>query len=329
MKLASRCTLSILAVLSTLETTLAQDNSGLKPVIYKGCFTSSDGFEDRGSYTYQSPGYCQEQCVGLGKPVMALTGGSNCWCGDLLPITSSKTTDTQCGTSCQGYPDDKCGGDKTWSVSLTGLSNNVGNVQDSTSDSESKPKPNPPPKAAASTPTSSSTSTLPSPAAKGQPSSPAVAAVAVVQPDSAKNRPPSTITQASTVVVTAPGQAKATSAAVTTQKPSKGPNTAGIAAGVVVGVVVICAIAGGLFFFLRNRKRRAVEEEEHRSANANPFETEVKPPPSSGSMADSRLEPSVMMQRRQSDGSIADNQDYSRRILKVRFKPTPCSSGSV
>jgi cell wall integrity and stress response component len=25
----------------------------------------------------------------------------------------------------------------------------------------------------------------------------------------------------------------------------------------------------------------------------------------------------VMMQRRMSDGSIADNQDYSRRILKV------------
>ena len=36
---------------------------------------------------------------------------------------------------------------------------------------------------------------------------------------------------------------------------------------------------------------------------------------------DLRLDP-VMLQRRMSDGSIADNQDYSRRILKVCVKMT-------
>ena len=80
----------------------------------------------------------------------------------------------------------------------------------------------------------------------------------------------------------------------------------------VVGIVVLSAVAGGIFFFLRNRKRRAVEEEYRRNVASG------KPPTSSaGSVSDARLEPSVMMQRRQSDGSIADNQDYSRRILKV------------
>lgn len=104
----------------------------------------------------------------------------------------------------------------------------------------------------------------------------------------------------------------------TTESPKSGskPNVAGIAAGVVVGVVALCAIAGGLFFYLRNRRRRAVEEE-YRANAANSYN--MKPPASSaGSTNDSRLEPSVMMQRRQSDGSIADNQDYSRRILKVK-----------
>ncbi|KAI4264184.1 MAG: hypothetical protein L6R42_000698 [Xanthoria sp. 1 TBL-2021] len=214
------------------------------------------------------------------------------------------------------------GGDDAWSVLLTGLNNNVGSAQGaSNSDSDSKDadsQANPSPKAAPSPITSyTSAPSTPSPAANPKPSSNAGAAVA--QPDATKDKPPSTITRASTVVVTAPGQTQpvAVSAAETTA-PSKGPNTAGIAAGVVVGVVALGAIAGGLFLFLRRRKRRALEEEYQRNP-VNPFETETesKPPASSHSMSDSRLEPSVMMQRRQSDGSIADNQDYSRRILKA------------
>lgn len=313
MEWISGCAPLILLLLSTLQVAAAQDNAGLKATTYKGCFSSSDGFEDQGSYTYQSPGYCQKQCVGLNKPVMALTGGSHCWCGDLLPVTSSKTSDSQCSTPCQGYPADTCGGDSDWSVLLTGLNNNVGSAQDSSSDPDPSSKSSPPPKVSSSTAPTSTASIASVPPAKSKPSSPAAA---VVEPDSTKNKPPSTITRASTIVVTAPGQTQAVPVAVETHKAPKGPNTTGIAVGVVVGVVAICAIAGGLFFFLRNRKRRAMAKT-FQNNSANPFETESKPPPSSCSMSDSRLEPSVMMQRRQSDGSIADNQDYSRRILKV------------
>ncbi|KAL8673552.1 MAG: hypothetical protein Q9168_002041 [Polycauliona sp. 1 TL-2023] len=218
------------------------------------------------------------------------------------------------------------GGDDAWSIVLTGTNNNVGSAQgssDTGSDSDSDPKDsgsnsNPAPTAASPASTSPTTPpTTASPGVNPTPSNDAEAAAA--QPDATTNKLPSTITRASTVVVTAPGQTQPV--AVTpaeSPKPSKGPNTAGIAAGVVVGVVVLCALGGGLFFFLRRRKRRALEEDYQRNP-ANPFETETesKPPASSHSMSDSRLEPSVMMQRRQSDGSIADNQDYSRRILKV------------
>lgn len=95
-----------------------------------------------------------------------------------------------------------------------------------------------------------------------------------------------------------------------------GPNKAGIAAGVVVGVVVIAAAAGGLWFFIRAKKRREVEEEYKRQAAINAF---VKPGSTEVSSFDTRLEPAIM--RRMSDGSIADNQDYSRRILKVWEAP--------
>ncbi|KAI4204732.1 MAG: hypothetical protein LQ346_001556 [Caloplaca aetnensis] len=250
---------------------------------------------------------------------MALAGGSNCWCGDLLPITSSKTSDSQCSTSCQGYPDDKCGGDTTWTVLLTGLDNNVASAQepssDSSSDSDSKPAPKPAVSPSSTPPLPAATSS-----AKSKPTVTATAAAAQ-QPDTTKDKPPSTVTRAATVVVTAPGQTQAAAVSAETQKPSKGPNKAGIVAGVVVGLAAIGAIAGGLFFFLRNRKRRAQATQNQMNNAENPFETESKPPQSSHSMSDSRLEPSVMLQRRQSDVSIADNQDYSRRILQVCREP--------
>lgn len=124
------------------------------------------------------------------------------------------------------------------------------------------------------------------------------------------------LAQTSTILVTAP-EKTSTSTSPTPDPGSKTASTAGIAAGVVVGLVAIVAIAGGIYFFLRNRKRRALEAEFHRN-NANAFLESAKAP-------DARLDPSVMMQRRQSDGSIADNQDYSRRILKV----IPTSSESL
>ncbi|KAL8972497.1 MAG: hypothetical protein Q9183_000527 [Haloplaca sp. 2 TL-2023] len=316
MTLMSTCWATVLLVIP--QTLLALD---LKTASYKGCFSSADGFEDQGSYTYQSPGYCQEQCVGINKPVMALAGGSNCWCGDLLPVASNKVSDSDCSTECQGYPDDKCGGDNSWTVSLTGLKSNVENAQDSSSDSDSKPKPaaNPPSSTAAPR---ISTSTVPSPAAKAKPTT---VLVPVPQVDSINIKEPATLV--STVVVTGPTKTQAAAASADTLAPALAPapapapakstNTPAIAAGVVAGVVAVCAIAGGLFFVLRRRKRRAAEEEYQRNS-ANPFENEAShPPASSHSMSDSRLEPSVMMQRRQSDVSIADNQDYSRRILKV------------
>lgn len=266
---------------------------------------------DQGPWTFQSSGYCQKTCVDQGYPVMG-TQGSNCWCGKLLPAANSKVSDSKCNLHCDGFPKDTCkpisrphvfnlsktanfmlgGGQDTWSVQLTGVDNSVGSVQDSDSSSSS-----------------SSSDSSSKPATSNPP------AAATPSPDTSKNSPPSVVTKASTVVVTAPGQTKASVPSETVTSNSKGSNKAGIAAGIIVGILAVGAVIGGLFFFLRNRKRRALEEEFHRqSANSAAARGQ---PTSMSSMSDSRLEPSVMMQRRQSDGSIADYHDYSRRILKV------------
>jgi cell wall integrity and stress response component len=118
-----------------------------------------------------------------------------------------------------------------------------------------------------------------------------------------------------TIYVTQGGNVSAQTI-VTTEVAStsnNGPNKAAIAAGVVVGVVILLAAIGGLIFFLRQRKKREAEEEMRRHNQVASFVGATEKPPS----VDSRLEPSVMFQRRMSDGSIMDNQDYSRRILKV------------
>ncbi|KAL1998486.1 hypothetical protein VTN02DRAFT_6086 [Thermoascus thermophilus] len=122
---------------------------------------------------------------------------------------------------------------------------------------------------------------------------------------------PTVVTQAGkTIIVTAPGQTDAIQG-------HSGSNKGGIAAGVVVGVVGACLIAGGLLFFFRQKRKKAVEDEYRRNAAAvNSFIAAGKPM-SSSSMSDSRFDGDFMAQRRQSNGSIADDQDFSRRILKV------------
>jgi cell wall integrity and stress response component len=112
-------------------------------------------------------------------------------------------------------------------------------------------------------------------------------------------------------------RASATAASSEAETSDNGPNKAGIAAGVVVGVVAIAAIIGGVWFFLRRRRQQQAEDDYRRNAaNVNSFVNGGKT--SASSMNDSRLDPSFV-DRRQSNGSIADNEDYSRRILKVCF----------
>ena len=122
-----------------------------------------------------------------------------------------------------------------------------------------------------------------------------------------------------TIVVTQP--ASTSSSTPAPGNSSGGPNVAAIAAGVVVGVVVLAAIVAGLFFWMRHKRRHAAESEYKRSTQIRDFMRggERKPPPTGYSTtSDSRLDPEAG-NHRNSQGSIADNEDYSRRILRVRI----------
>jgi len=86
---------------------------------------------------------------------------------------------------------------------------------------------------------------------------------------------------------------------------------------VVVGIVGLSAIIAGAWFLMRRRRQKQAEDDYRRNAaNVDNFVAGGKLHTSASSMNDSRIDPSFM-DRRQSNGSIADNEDYSRRILKV------------
>lgn len=132
----------------------------------------------------------------------------------------------------------------------------------------------------------------------------------------------SATTSATPSVVTVGGETMTVTAGAQIPKESSessGPNKAGIAAGVVVGVLAIAAILAGVFFFMRHKKRREAEEEQKHATAVNSFIAggEKGPTSSAGASFDSHLDQSIMASKRMSNGSLADDADYSRRILKV------------
>jgi cell wall integrity and stress response component len=231
-----------------------------------GCFETGTPLENHGEYEFQSPGNCQLVCLELGKNVMGLSDGTNCWCGDKIPAEAWQTDNSSCSTTCGGIDEINCGGAAKLWVVLTGNTRNAVEHYEP--------------------PVSSSSSATPKPTSTAASSTSTVAASATASPTSA---PP---------------------------EDSK-PNTIAIAVGVVVGILALAAILLGVWFLLRRRRQKQAEEDYRRNAaNVNAFVNGGKLHTSNSSMNDSRLDPSFV-DRRQSNGSIADNEDYSRRILKV------------
>ena len=206
------------------------------------------------------------------------------------------------------------GGNGYYGVYLTGLTYNVGHS-------------NPDDDSTSSTSTSISTSTT----------TPSQTSTTPVNIPTQGTGGSTAVTVVTSVLVSKPNQTSATvvyQTEVVKNPGSSGPNKTAIAVGVVVGVFALAAIIGGTLLWLRHRRRAENDAENRRITTAagpvNPFvgpgERSEKPPSTAVSISDSRLDPTAMFARRQSESSIADNQDYSRRILKVCWFQTRCQN---
>ncbi|RFU73124.1 hypothetical protein TARUN_9124 [Trichoderma arundinaceum] len=247
----------------------------------QGCW-SSRGNMTKASVksTDVSSGSCNLHCVAEKYPVSGLQADI-CYCGMVYPPEDTQVDDSKCNFPCPAYPKEACGSlgqSGVYSIWNTGVNINPANYE--------------PPSSSTSSSSSSHTSSTTSPGSEksSDASAPSLPASQSAEPTSADG----------------------------SDGGSKKTNVAGIAAGTVVGVVVLGGLLGAAFFTMRRRRNAEIEEEHRRNAAVNAFINGSKPPSTSGSisMTDSRLDP-IMAHRRLSDGSIADNEDYSRRILRV------------
>lgn len=147
--------------------------------------------------------------------------------------------------------------------------------------------------------------------------------------------PPSVVTVGGgTSVVTQPGATvtlnPGSQAGANQHSPSPSPSSSsgtstgakvGIAVGVVGGVLALGAlIAGALLYMKRKRANEDIVARHARTTSANAFASEGSVGGTrNASMSDSRLDPTMVeREKRASNGSVFnDNEDYSRRILKV------------
>jgi cell wall integrity and stress response component len=119
---------------------------------------------------------------------------------------------------------------------------------------------------------------------------------------------------------------KPTSSSTHSSSGKSSSSAGGIAAGVIVAVLVVSAIFGGVFFYFRRRRQQESEAEGFKPQKDMKDISFGSSPASAMPInqdrpqmwaPDSRMD-SGTATHRMSSGSIADNQDFSRRILQVR-----------
>jgi hypothetical protein len=74
-----------------------------------GCFAAPpEGLIDQGRFVYQSLGYCRQRCSALSLPVLGLTNGTNCLCGNSIPPPDTRVEDSACNLPCPGFVWNSC-----------------------------------------------------------------------------------------------------------------------------------------------------------------------------------------------------------------------------
>ncbi|KAI0463609.1 hypothetical protein LJB42_002611 [Komagataella kurtzmanii] len=290
----------------------------------QGCFEDlPSSFSFANEYVYQSSGECAKTCANY--DFFALTEGNKCYCGSSASSLADEDTSDECTVPCVGYPQEMCGGDgdayTVYSMSdsfVLGSSGSSGSSSSSSFGTSSQ-------STSSSPRTSSSTSTTDT-----------TSSSSVATTSAASNSDESTSVQMYTSVVTHSGSDPVTSVVYVTSvsTPSSessgnsggGSNRGALIGGAVGGVVGALIIFSLAFFFtwrrIHNNKSdlsssstidAIYDEAKKRNPKlaTNPFEDPNQ------EYTDHQMNPVALGRRRLSEGSLADEADYSRKVLRV------------
>ncbi|KAK9323082.1 hypothetical protein V1517DRAFT_321441 [Lipomyces orientalis] len=316
-------------------------------LVFVGCYADHGSLVFNETYQYQTSSWCLGFCTPMGDSVLGLTQGADCWCGNAIP--SDKVDSSYCNTPCFGFGKDDCGGTGYFSVYLTGVGTleNPEALTESSSSSSAIPSTSTSTSASASTssPSSSASDSTESATTESSPTTTStssqdtansfttdVTVTATVRPSQTSDVSSSTD---SANDANATGDSSSANSSNSASSSSKSGISGGAIGGIVVGVIAGLAIVAGLvFFFIRRRRRDDDDWSDYHgakgksralggSSSSNPLAGQQQEKLSSNSfnsgrvaIVDQRLNP-VMMERRLSDGSLSDEQDYSRKILRV------------
>lgn len=303
-----------------------------------GCYSSlPSSFSGGSQYQYQTSSYCASQCSS--HSYFALTEGSTCICGDDAP-DSSDLTDT-CTIGCFGFGSQTCGGSDSYDVYSNGVVDTDSAASSSGGSTTTLTSSN-----TGTSTRASSTATTSTPASTTDDTT-ATNIVTTSQTTSAVTQEVSgtTIVMYSTIAVTpsvthvtasvsssasAPASASATGGSSSNKKSSTsiiGPAVGGAVGGlflialIVIGIIFWkrrqvkqqedAELADSAFFSAMKRDNTFSSRQGHERQISNPF---IDKP---SDMVDQRLNPVMLGRRRISEGSLADEADYSRKILRV------------
>ncbi|TGO29512.1 hypothetical protein BPAE_0014g00630 [Botrytis paeoniae] len=251
------------------------------------CSTLNTGSGSANSSIYQSDGLCYDFC--LDEYAFAVVQGSECWCSNYVPGTTSSTSD--CDTPCPGYPDDTCGGDSLYGyISLTLSPSGTKGAATTSSTSTSSEKvttstSSPEPVTTSSSTAEATSSTVP-PKTTSSTSSTEASTTSTIPPTTVAAQKSSSSTSGSTSSTWTPtpvisletitGQVR-TVTVTPTAPPNSSNNssvskgngglTTGAAVGLTIGLVALIAIIAGVTYFCI-RKRRQEKAEQYAAVNS-------------------------------------------------------------
>lgn len=340
----------MLFLLPLLLAFVLADDSGI------GCYSSVDTSVSKGYQQYQTLSMCASSC-GSNYPYVAITDGGTCYCLLSLPtsVTDSSNCNVKCNgygsVMCGGtsaYTVFVGLGESSGSVSAASGSNLAGT---SLSAGSSTLKPGSTllsssslADSAATTKPSASTNSAGSSITANPESSNSVFTTVYTYTSSGENG--SVIYKTVTSLSSASSSSKASGSSSSTKKSS---NVGPIAGGVVGGLAALALIIVGIFFFLRRRDSDDDDDEEdfyekgsgslsraNGTSKSKKFDSTFDMPMTNPfahptdefadkrtskmtliGLTDPRLNPAMMGRRRLSEASLADETDYSRKILAV------------